>query len=70
MQNQKLENFLIIILYPFFAFSACSKIKFVQQLHWILYEEADGDFTQSVAKDRALVNSVVSGGWQQLPKNS
>lgn len=65
MQNQKLENFLIIILY-LFAFSTHSKIKFVQQLHWLLYEEADGEFTQSVAKDRALVNPVVSGGWHSF----
>lgn len=65
MQKQELENFLIVILY-LFAFSTCFKIQFVQQLHWLLFEEAGGEFTQSMAKDRALVNSVFSGGWHSF----
>lgn len=65
MQNQKLENSQIIIL-DLFAFFTCSKIKFMQQLPWLPYEEADGEFTQSMTKDRTLVNSVVSGGWHSF----
>jgi len=60
----------MIIMY-IFAFCTCSKMKLNSCNSFTDYcnKDADGEFTQTMTKGRALVRSVVSAWLPQLPEH-